>query len=106
MSHMHQIKTHTRDDPILSKVMCYTMSGWPSVVDPDLVPFKTRRYELCLEQGCILWGTRVIIPMALQKMVLLEIHETHPGMSRMKMIARSYVWWPRLDSHIETSHCM
>ena len=25
------------------------------------------------------------------------IHEGHPGIVRMKMFARNYVWWPKLD---------
>ena len=29
------------------------------------------------------------------------MHEEHPGMSRMKAIARTLVWWPRKDQDIE-----
>ena len=96
------IKKHTAIDPILSKVYRYCCDGWPISVEPELDPYKTRCDELTVEQGCVLWGTRVIIPAKLQRMVLTELHATHPGSSRMKMLARSYVWWPCLDSAIES----
>ena len=33
--------------------------------------------------------------------MLQSLHENHPGISRMKSIARSYVWWYGLDKAIE-----
>ena len=45
-----------------------------------------------------------------QQEVLELLHEGHPGISRMKGIARSIVWWPGLTNEIEEmvrncSHC-
>ena len=66
------IKKKTAVDPLLSRVYRYTLSGWPLVVDPELVPFKKKKDELTLEQGCLLWGTRVVIPTSLHKDLLKE----------------------------------
>ena len=30
------------------------------------------------------------------------LHEGHPGISRMKSLARGIVWWPKLDADQET----
>ena len=38
---------------------------------------------------------------------LQELHEAHPGVSRMKSLAQMFVWWPGLDEDIEATvkHC-
>ena len=34
-----------------------------------------------------------------------ELHENHPGICRMKALARSYVWWLHLDAELEQKVC-
>ena len=48
------------EDAQLSKVFLYMQSGRSAVVRVDLKPFFIGRHELCLEQGCIIWGMRVV----------------------------------------------
>ena len=28
------------------------------------------------------------------------LHDTHPGIVKMKSLARSYVWWPKMDTKV------
>ena len=46
--------------------------------------------ELSIEDNCILWNARVI-PDVLLTFVLKELHNTYPGITRMRMLVRSYV---------------
>ena len=92
-----EIRRATRSDSVLSNVLNFTLQGWPDNASSKLIPCKNRATELTVESDCLLWGHRVIIPSELQGKVLKELHETHPGICRMKALARSYVWWPQLD---------
>ena len=91
----------TRSDPVLSEVLYYLQYKWPDHVQDSLIPFGRRRGELSIEGDCILWGMRVIVPSKLHDRVLAELDSGHPGVVRMKTLARSHVWWPNLDSAIK-----
>ncbi|XP_057711364.1 uncharacterized protein K02A2.6 [Corythoichthys intestinalis] len=96
-----QIARATRKDAELSKLHSYIMDGWPKEISEELKVYHKKREELSVEQGCVLWGTRVLVPSKLRRTVLNEIHSGHPGIVKMKMIARQYVWWPNIDMEAE-----
>ena len=95
------IRDWTAKDPQLSRVYNYVQSGWAEQIEPELKMFHSMRDELSTLNGCILRGSRVVVPPPGRSLVLSDFHEGHPGMSRMKSLMRLYVWWPNLDAQIE-----
>ena len=91
----------TAKDPILSQLMRFVKEGWPHVFSEELKDFKKLENSLSTENGCVFYGLRVIIPSTLRNHILKLLHLGHFGMQRMKQLARSTVYWPRIDFDIE-----
>ena len=83
------IAQETERDPVLAKVKQHILSGWPKYVpDEALKPYAKRKLDLTVEEGCVHWGFRVVIPEKLQSRLLAEIHDSHWGMVKMKSLQK------------------
>ena len=96
------IQEATSSDPVLQKVLDYNCTKWPTkITDTKLQAFHRRQSSLSVVEGCLLFGERVVVPTSLQNRVLKQFHSGHQGINRMKALARSYVYWPNMDTQLE-----
>nr|XP_049462478.1 uncharacterized protein K02A2.6-like [Anopheles coluzzii]XP_049462479.1 uncharacterized protein K02A2.6-like [Anopheles coluzzii] len=96
------VREATKRDPTLTKVSKYIQEGWPQRKSNDIIlrSFQARSEALSTLRECILFGERLVVPEALRRKCLRQLHLGHPGIQRMKSLTRSYVYWPGLDSEI------
>ena len=58
---------------------------------PELKPFVQCYTELSVLEGCLLRGSRIIIPPQGRKTILSQLHDSHLGITRMKHLTRVYL---------------
>ena len=58
-----RIEEMTGKDPLLAQVQQFIEFGWTETCHrPDLRPYFNRREELSTWNGCVIWGSRVVVP--------------------------------------------
>jgi hypothetical protein len=75
-----QIRVLTDQDPTLSKVKVWILSGWPCKPPEaeEFRPYFHRKSELSVDEGCVLWGNRVVVPKRGTDTVMSMLHQAHP----------------------------
>ena len=100
-------------DKTLQLITKFVRNGWPNkietkgnlksnnFIDYSVVNlFSRRRESLSVVNGLLLYGNRVVIPSVFHQKILRQLHFGHPGIPKMKALARNFVYWPKLDDDI------
>ena len=110
-----EIRNATRSDPTLQQLIeIIQTNNWnilthPETLGPDidieeLHRFRKVRGEISIssEADLILRGTRVIMPKILRQRAVDLAHEGHQGLVKTKKLIREKVWFPQIDSLVES----
>ncbi|GFT36785.1 uncharacterized protein K02A2.6 [Nephila pilipes] len=106
-----QFKKETELDPELKIVVKYIKEGWPKSyksVDISVKTYYKIKNNLYNQEGLLFSNEKLIVPYSLRKDMLKLIHEAHLGIEKWKKRAREIMYWPGMNSDIETvvSECV
>jgi hypothetical protein len=99
-----QLREATKTDPILNALMEIIVNGWPENMKElpcDLRPYWSFRDELAIEDGIIFKGQEVIIPQIMRADVLSQLHISHQGIEKTRLLAKECAYWPNINRDIE-----
>ncbi|XP_060085463.1 uncharacterized protein K02A2.6-like [Ylistrum balloti] len=99
---LSQIQDQQQKDPTCSEIISYRLHGWPDrrTLSKSANLFWPMASELTVQQGLLMRNSRLVIPMALRREILSQIHEGHQGIVKCRRRASESVWWPGMSKDI------
>ena len=92
------------DGPLLCSLVDTILAGWPydinDVIHP-LCPYHPHFNVLTVEDGLILYGKALVIPLTARDEVLQANHEGNIGITKYQYHAWQWVYWPGINSDIK-----
>ncbi|XP_052760759.1 uncharacterized protein LOC128203366 [Mya arenaria] len=97
------VREATASDPTFVDLVNILEAGFPEdcrELPVPLRPFHRFAAGLCVVDGVVLMGQRIVIPPVLRKPVLNALHAAHQGVSAMRARAMDSVYWPDISIDI------
>ena len=101
---LDDLRRETRNDSELQNLLKVIVDGWPDRqldLHPQLRSFWAYRDELVADDGIVLKGNRIVMPASLHSETLAKLHEAHQGIEKMRLRARSCVFWNGINRDID-----
>ena len=100
---MEALRTEAAADPQYADLIAAIEAGFPT--NRSHTPMHVRQYwsireQLSTDGGIVLYGSRIVIPSASRRGILLKLHASHQGIVRTKRRAQQTVYWPGLSNDI------
>jgi hypothetical protein len=99
-----QLREATKSDHVLKGLMEIIINGWPERINQlptDIKPYWSFRDELAIEDGIIFKGQQVIIPECMRADVLQQLHQSHQGVEKTRLLSQECAYWPNIHKDIE-----
>jgi len=97
------IRLATGKDSVLTELKKVIMDGWPnerSLVTSSISQYYSYRDELTVDDGIVLRGERVVIPLEMRSEIKRKVHAGHMGINSCLRRARELVYWPGMSNDI------
>jgi len=100
---LDELKKLAAADTGYAKLVDAVTSGFAlkrQLTDPYVRQYWALREELSVDDGLVLLGCRIVIPLEARRRVLQKLHASHQGIERTKRRARQTVYWPGINNDI------
>lgn len=101
---LEEIRNESLQDQTMQTLMDVVLKGWPdhkSEIPHCILPYFDIRDTISVDQGILVKGESVIIPLALRTSIKQKLHSAHLGNDSMLRRARGTVFWPGMASDIK-----
>lgn len=99
-----ELERASEDSEHLCQVIKYVRTSWPAlkrqVSNTEAAEYFQHKDSLHVVGNRLFHGDRPVIPPVLRPKILSDLHEGHPGCSRMQALARTQFFWPHINDQI------
>ena len=100
---LKDFRTQQQQDEITRQLITYCSEGWPekSQLPGPLKVYWPERSDLTVQQGLLMKGNRLVVPLTMRIDVLENLHDAQQGITKCRERAKASVWWPGLSHQLE-----
>ncbi|KAL8607946.1 hypothetical protein ACOMHN_005501 [Nucella lapillus] len=105
-SRLEELQQKTDADSELSKLKDVIIEGWPDnakELPKNLRDYWSCRDEMSVQDGLVMKGERIVVPQAMQRYILQNIHAGHQGSEKCKLRAKTCVFWRGISADIDAT---